>query len=160
MKRMWSKNELKNIADAQAAAVKKDIATLVDSQGHDRFIEGDINIEEIEGITKTYGKWSLSGSHLLIVLALSIDDALTIASNTKLADVNIPQWIIDKLVPVISSVLEYGAFESYASDYSSQTFYARLGKGADKLTITKNGALTMTKAREVRITYDFLIDSD
>ena len=46
MKRMWSKNELKAIVKSTQGY---DFANLVDKDGNPRFIEGDIEIEEITG---------------------------------------------------------------------------------------------------------------
>ena len=59
MKRMWSRKELKEMVEQ----IKKNVNTLVDSDGHDRFISGDITTSTIAGVEFTYGKWSLRGSH-------------------------------------------------------------------------------------------------
>ena len=51
-----------------------DMANIVDADGHNRFIEGNIATEEIEGVTWAYARWSLSGTHLMCVLAGTIED--------------------------------------------------------------------------------------
>lgn len=160
MKRMWSKNELKSIADAQAKSVKKDIATLVDAQGHDRFVEGEVEIETITGVTKDYGKWSLSGTHLMIVLMLSLSDTITINANDKLCTINIPQWMLDKITPVFSNLISYSAAVAYGVDSSSQNFGNYLTKGPSYLNIFKLNSITLTADRKVRMQYDLLIDSE
>ena len=96
MRRMFSEKQIEGLAQEQSKAVKKDIATLVDADGHNRFIEGDIEIEEITGITKTYGKWSLSGTHLLIVLCLGAVVGTTISGT--LANITLPSYIASKIV--------------------------------------------------------------
>ena len=68
---------------------------IVDNQGNTRFIEGDITIQEVSGVSKLFGKWSLSGSHLLIVLALGIANATEIINGTTIAKMNnIPKILI------------------------------------------------------------------
>lgn len=154
MKRMWSRNELKEIVKG----THKDIATLVDAQGHERFIDGDITIKEISGITQTYGKWSLSGSHLLIVIGLDFEDALIVSQQT-LTDVMLPDWIKEKLVPLYASnIVDYQPYVLYADDYTQQNSNAYLAKGVNVGIILSS--ITLTKARHARITFDLLIDND
>ena len=153
MKRMWSKNELKY----QIENVKKDINTLVDSAGHDRFIEGDIDLKTITGTEKIYGKWALSGTHLLMVLCISIDNATDI-SNKNLTSVNLPDWIKEKIIPLGSSVIERGSFLAFGSDNSSQQLVVYLEKDASNNILINTSSFTATADRNVRINFDLLID--
>ena len=159
MKRMWSKNELKSISQDEAKAVKKDIATLVDSAGHDRFIEGDIDLRNTlpTGITKTFGKWSLSGTHLLIVVALDIDNAVEITSGSVICDILLPAWIKDKIVAVFGTNVLVSNQLFWNQDISNQTTNIYLRKQDGNIMIV-SGALTTTKARSTRIAFDLLID--
>lgn len=76
-----------------------------DAQGHNRFVEGEVDLYEdmvTLGFTKDYGKWSLSGTHLMVVLQFSNQTENDIALNqwTLLSQINLPQWIKDKIVSV------------------------------------------------------------
>ena len=155
MKRMWSRNELKKISQE----TQKDITTLVDEQGHERFIEADIDINEISGMAKAYGKWSLSGSHLMIVLALTLADETSIADNTTLCAINVPQWVLDKIVPVVGGTIAFSENKAYASDYTTQVLSSRIVKPSDDVFQLRNdGAWSLTKERTIRIEFDLLID--
>ena len=65
------------------------ISTLTDSKGNPRFIEGEGTPMEMEGFTASYCKWSLSGTHLMIVLSGSF-------ANATVSDVN-PTVFCEKL---------------------------------------------------------------
>ena len=163
MKRMWSKNELKNISQNEAKAVQKDISTLVDSQGHERFIEGDISLysDMPEGITLTYGKWSLSGTHLMIVLAGNLADETVLANSTDVARLTtLPSWILDKVYPVFNDVIERKKFDASASTWGVQQIDVALRKSTDYLYIRLASALTLTANRGFRIAFDLLIDNE
>ena len=156
MKRMWSKNELKKISQE----TQKDITTLVDADGHERFIEGDINIETITGITKKYGKWSLSGTHLMLVLACEVEDATAIDGGT-LANISLPQWILDKIVPVFSNAVSFQVIPMYADNWTSQNISLSLRKPADNLVrIAMESTVTLTATRKFRAQFDLLIDNE
>ena len=61
MRRMYSKKQLD--------VMKKDITTLVDSEGHNRFEEWDMTSETLSGVTFSFKKVSLSGTHIMFVFA-------------------------------------------------------------------------------------------
>lgn len=137
------------------------IENIIDNNLHKRFIEDDIEIETITGVTKTYGKWSLSGSHLLIVLALSLDDTTEIANGTLLTNLNIPQWVLDKIVPIWSTAVIKSDFNAMTDAWTTQTFTVYLAKeSSDSLRIRKSGAITLNADRKVRIAFDLLIDNE
>ena len=133
--------------------------SIKDSAGHNRFIEGEINLANTApaGITKTYGRWSLSGTHLLIVVAGNIADGSSWASSV-LATLNIPQWIKDKIIPTYSIVVDTKTIPVYASDYSSQNLLTYLEKSGTTLGLTLSN-FTATKDRMFRIAFDLLIDN-
>ena len=160
MRRMFSEKQIREFADAQAKAVKKDISTLVDKDGHDRFIEGDIELKEGVNITKTYAKWSLSGSHLLIVIAGTITNGDVIASDT-ICEINAPEWILDKIYPTISTIVENKTCVFYNSSFGSQSTPVFLEKytSPKKLSIYMNG-FTATDDRNFRLAFDLLIDNE
>lgn len=77
-KRMVSEDSIKKLENLLEGVAFEDI---VDKNGNPRFIEGTITPETISGITFTYCKWSLSGTHLMIVLAGTCKN-VTLANNT------------------------------------------------------------------------------
>ena len=158
MKRMWSRNELVK----QVKEVKKDVATLVDAQGHPRFIEGDITLNEVAGVSKLYGKWSLSGSHLLIVLCLEFADESVISNGVNFADIELPEWIYDKVAVVWSTdaIIRQSNVPLYADDWSTQSLTFLLAKANNYLTIYGLNNLTLTAKRKVRLAFDLLIDNE
>lgn len=154
MKRMWSKNELAR----QVKEVKKDITTLVDKDGHPRFIEGVIEPNEITGITWTYGKWSLSGTHLMIVLAGSaVSDSYTYQ---EFAQFKVPQWVFDKIVSIFSDTIAYKAVNAYDSALNIQTMNVKLEKLTDAMQIFLNNSISLSSEKAFRIEFDLLIDNE
>ena len=156
MKRMWSKNELKEIVKG----TQKDFTTLVDKNGNPRFIEGEIDLNEgITTITKKYGKWSLSGSHLLIVLAFSIEEDAVLSPN-YIANVNLPQWVLDKIYALFGNNIDFKSFYAFTSaGDTSQSVSVYLDKDTDKLKLYCTG-LTANADRSCRIAFDLLIDNE
>lgn len=137
---------------------------IVDAQGHKRFIEGDINLmEDVPAtITKVYGKWSLSGSHLMLVLALDIGIAEYEWIGGFADIVNLPQWILDKIYPssaLSNSYVDFKGFYAFSEDSSNQQISAYLRKEATAMYISLNG-VSVPKQRYTRITFDLLIDNE
>ena len=129
---------------------------IVDKNNHNRFIEGDITIETITGITQKYGKWSLSGSHLLIVLAVDIANATSLG--VKLAEVELPEWIKSKIIPLYSTRVAYKVEYAFADDNSQQQITYLVDKTANGLSIYPYG--TITADRHARFQLDLLIDNE
>ena len=151
------------VAQSDSAGIKiyEDIK---DKDGHARFIEGDIDISEYlpAGVSKTYGKWSLSGSHLLIVLGLELANATALTNGTYIATINLPSWIKEKIVPLWGGVnINAVNFTCWADDWTSQTLRINLVKtSGNDINLYAGGALTLTANRSVRVSYDLLIDND
>ena len=158
MRRMFSEKQIQ----ALIKSTKKGIATLVDANGRDRFIEGEINVAEITGVTQTYGKWALSGEHLLLVLCISGENAVALTNGQQIASVtDLPTWIYDKIV----AVMGYGGIIKKSQDYYSpdttgkQSADVMLAKVPEGLEITAS-YITMSEARNSRIAFDLLIDAE
>lgn len=134
------------------------ITELVDSKGNPRFIEGDGVATEIAGLTLTYNKWSLSGTHLMIVLAATVADTTVITAGEYIT-LNLPSYILDKIYAVFSNVVSRQTVTLWADDYSSQTFSMQLQKYTNNLKIYFGG-VTLTKKRTFRAQFDLLIDSE
>ena len=135
---------------------------IVDKDGHKRFIEGDILLNENipEGITKTYGKWSLSGSHLLIVLCINVLDTTIISAGKIVDNIELPDWIKDKITAISGANVVISPTNGYASDGSSQNISSYLGKSNLNEIYIYLGNLTLTKDRIFRFNFDLLIDTE
>lgn len=166
-RRMWTDRQIRSMAvDSVEEKEKLEVFEhIVDKDGHKRFIEGDITMETIAGVTQKYGKWSLSGTHLMIVLSYSADNATEFNVNQTLAYVKVPEWIFDKIAPIFASVIaSYDAITYFADNFSTQSsaINVRLGETghAKELVIRHSGALTLTANRSTRIEIDYLIDNE
>ena len=109
MRRMYSLNQIEEISKKtiENANSLKIFDNIVDKDGNPRFIEGNITPETTTGFTYTYAKWSLSGTHLMVVIAGKIDENTeTPTWPTIWSYINLPKWIIDKIYPVATSYLD------------------------------------------------------
>ena len=161
MRRMYSKNQLKVLSKAEAKLVKKDISTLVDKDGHDRFIEGDIELDSgvPEGVEKLYAKWSLSGSHLMIVICFSIANGTVVSGANALTYIDLPKWVMDKIVPITSNIVDSRSITVFNTAFSGQSMGTSVVKTpGDKLRLNCN--ITATDDRIARYTLDLLIDNE
>ena len=132
---------------------------IVDSAGNKRFIEGGITTVEISGVTYTYAKWSLSGSHLMVVLAGTVADE-TVLPTAVIASADIPEYIYDKIYPVVNDVVLRSSQTFFATNYSVQSATLSLVKGNNSnISIYLNG-ITLTADRSFRFQFDLLIDAE
>lgn len=145
--------------DLEVTGDVKVFENIVDKDGHKRFIEGDITIKDTQSdVEKIYGKWSLSGSHLLIVLAGNIANTKSINAG-ELAKIEIPDWILDKIQPIFLENVALTNFSLYNIDYTSQIHTFVLSKG-QYLYIRLASSFTATADRSFRISFDLLIDNE
>ena len=159
MRRMYSLNQIEEISKKtiENANSLKIFENIVDKDGHKRFIEDDITPNEITGVSYTYAKWSLSGTHLLIVLAGSIANGTAISGT--IASIDLPSWIKSKLVPTYSTVVIRQNDNIFASDGStSQSALNVVAKIGDVVAV--QSYITATADRYFRYQFDILIDND
>lgn len=137
------------------------IEDIKDAQGHPRFIEGDI-VSNVEGITLTFGKWSLSGSHLMFVASGSVANETALTGKTICQTIDLPTWIYNKIYPNIggSEIICYGKFDLYGSDFSSQSVTLRFDKANNRLGVFVAQSVVLTADRTFRIAFDLLIDNE
>ena len=159
MRRMYSLNQLQEISlkKIESTTSLKVFENIVDKDGNKRFIEGNISLTEVSGVTKTYGKWSLSGSHLLLVLCIDIDNT-TVLNWTTLCLIDIPTWIMNKIVPLQQQRVDTKVFTAYDSSLQTQNLTGMLSKVSGGLQINAN--MTASADRSCRIAYDLLIDNE
>ena len=158
MRRMFSEKQIESLIQS----TQKDVSTLVDSEGHERFIEGDIEFTNTGTCSKTYGKWSLSGSHLLVVLVIEGETDETIANGEIAVLSNLPEWIKDKIIVLYGNIIAPQTSYFYASDGTTQqinTLFNKRGNGQIDIS-TSSPTTTFTKDRLCRIVFDLLIDNE
>lgn len=165
----WAKiNETTSIVDDETIytydVVKiNQIENLIDNAGNLRFVEGDGTPMTLEGFTSSYCKWSLSGTHLMLVLSGSFADTTVLPADKIIGEFNLPQYIKDKIFPVWGPNMETRSVTCTALSWSTQTMnvvlYKETATGIMKIK-TLSSALTFTDTRHFRIQFDLLIDND
>ena len=132
---------------------------IVDADGHKRFQEWEgVRGTIPEGVTLTYNKASLSGSHLMLVIAGSIANGTQILNGHVFSNFSLPNWIMDKIVPVWQDhFIEVKNLTLRSDDWTSQSMNNVLAKYGN-IQITASGDLTLTADRSFRLQYDLLID--
>jgi hypothetical protein len=133
---------------------------ITDSAGNKRFVDGDITMETITGITQTYGKWTLSGTHLMIVVCADVSNGTTI-SNRDIAFISLPAWILTKINLIPVSPIESKNISMYDTSYTIQTITMVLAKREASLAlVTRGTTVEVNSDRKFRIQFDLLIDDD
>ena len=136
---------------------------ITDKDNHKRFVEGNITLPSISGVTFTYGKWSLSGTHLMIVVAGEAESGVTFAGYASLLNVSLPAWILNKIYPTFSKFIEIKEFDFYNADWTKETspMKVALSKETTVLGVSNfGGPYTTTKDRGFRFAFDLLIDDE
>lgn len=135
------------------------LETIKDKNGNLRFIEGNVAIPTISGLTFTYNKWSISGTHLMIVLAGEIEDATTISAD-ELLNIDLPQWIKDKIFTTSGIIVYSQSATLMAMDLSTTQWLLYLQKPNDNTINIYNTEITTTKKYYFRTQFDLLIDAE
>lgn len=131
-----------------------------DKNGNPRFVEGDMTTETISGVTFTYAKWSLSGSHLLIVLCGEIANGTTL-STAYWATATLPDYIKNKISGVFATnYIEIKDTYAYYDSWESISVQNALVKNGAGLRIQQIAGSTAASTAHFRIQYDLLIDME
>lgn len=132
---------------------------IIDEDGHKRFQEWNISTDPNLGITFTYAKASLSGTHLMLVLAGSVENATELIAGKNWGAVSLPSWVMEKIVPVWGSYIETRGVTLRSDDWGTQSYTVVLHKASSNtLQIVSIGSLTLSADRSFRIQFDLLID--
>lgn len=140
-----------------------------DSAGNKRFVEGDIlKTENItSNINLVYGKWSLSGTHLMIVAAASCPDSGYVYTSDELFYLDgLPSWIFDKIIPLLTynhvNYIDRKAttFFNQSAETVTRTAYYIKDTVNNKIVIKIGNDLQLTSSYNVRFTLDLLIDAE
>ncbi len=138
------------------------LRNITDDYGNKRFIEGTISVEEQTGLTINYGKWSLSGTHLMFVIAGTVAAGNTAEISLKTTFINLPSWILDKIYP-----LGTGDNVAYSTIYIFDNVTNEVSK--EDAILIKSNVLNIYHHNAIgdsdnsvsfRLQLDLLIDSD
>lgn len=130
---------------------------ITDANGNYRFTEGD-GIPDTVNITSSYCKWSLSGTHLMVVLAGKYI-VNSVADQTVLAQYEVPEFILDKIFPVWGDNIEMKQVFARLEDGTGYEDYFIFTKENGKLKI-KQQAQYNHNDTYFRIQFDLLIDTE
>lgn len=131
---------------------------LKDENHKKRFVEGNINTETITGVTFTYHKWSLSCSHLMLVLAGNIASGTSLGVQI-LGGVDLPDYINQKIHPLFAStVIATNDARGYYDDWNSINMQTTLMKTSTGVYFYLVQNPTATQDAHFRIQFDLLID--
>lgn len=168
MRRMPTNEEInqikQNASDIADIKSKYNIMeNIVDAQGHNRFVEDDIVATNTPtGITYTYLKWSLSGTHLMVVASMEIEAEAVIPEYAIKLSAVLPEWILDKINPTVSSFVSNARFYTTESGAAPTSNYVDvyLYKSANALAIENLIGITGGTTKEIlRIQFDLIIDN-
>lgn len=158
-KRMVSEDLIKTLENLSEGVALEDI---VDKNGNQRFIDGNITPQTISGITFTYCKWSLSGTHLMIVLAGTCEN-VTLTNNITFSEINLPGFIMNKIIPLTAQGRVSQATLNNYYDYSYRSSCVlSLVKGKNVLRVIGwgiGGSSTLS-AGSFRVQFDLIIDAE
>ena len=138
---------------------------IVDKNGHKRFLEGDFVPREFTGFTYTYAKWSLSGSHLMIVLCFDIAANTSLEYTSIVDNIGLPSWIMDKISDTggtqhVVSVKYAEQWEDSASIPSPAIVSGLAKPNSNTLGIAIWSNATISNTSYARIQFDLLIDNE
>lgn len=133
---------------------------IVDAGGNKRFVEGTCNLSNKNGITWTYNKWSLSGTHLMIVICGRVTSSSVSITTNSFGNVVLPSYIKDKIRANSNNRVEIKTMNFYDPYLAvADTVKVLLSKWADlalywgeEKTLSANGC-------DFRIQFDLLIDA-
>ena len=97
----------------------------------------------------------------MVVLAGTIANGTTITDNSIDVFYELPEWIINKIYPVISNYLIVGTeFKVFAYDGASQNVSLVFVKEQTRLKINSYGNTVLTTDKGFRWQFDLLIDTE
>lgn len=146
------------------------MSDIKDSAGNSRFIEGDTTGYSSK-LNISYAKWSLSGTHLMIVVAgvLPAGESLTAYTDRlfSMSSPQIPQWILNKIYPTVGiDVISNMDIDIYKNYNTKDTFNGILTINVNDSVTTAiylnmgDNVSSYESDRYFRVCVDLLIDSD
>lgn len=139
-----------------------DITKIVDSNNKQRFIEGvnTIPSDFTDYATITYNKWSLSGTHLMIVVAGYLNAGISAYTGDFIAiNTNLPSWILEKITGGNYGIIDYKDYEALNSSFQKIAIEGYWQKSGDLVYRATTIGGTTSDAT-FRIQFDLLIDNE
>jgi len=158
---------VKGDLELESGGKAKIFENIVDKDGHARFIEGDIVLtpQVPSTFAKVFGKWSLSGSHLMLVFIMTMPNGGVLPEFTVFANTSekMPKWNYDKIYALFGSqnnIIAEEIFRAFANNGLTQNLGVRLIKTNDYLQLQNTSSLTLDSDKTIRIAFDLLIDNE
>lgn len=142
-----------------------EIETIKDNNNYSRFFNGDVLLgSNVAGLTKVFGRYSLSGTHLQIAVLISnkAENDITIPKYTLIARCNIPGWLANKIYTLGDTmVIELKTFDignssSLLTIKTSKKVY--LETSGNEIRIVAGENITLQSNDFMRISYDLIIE--
>lgn len=131
----------------------------LDKNHNPRFIEGNLTVNNPTGVTISYSKWSLSGSHLMIVIAGSVASGNALPFTTWVNLNALPNYIKNKIVPIFDDIVDIKYTKAYKPDWSGYDMGFVLTKSGN-VSIVQTGLESLDYNGNFRIQFDLLIDME
>ena len=140
---------------------------ILDKDGHARFVEGAITPHsDMAGLTSKYAKWSLSGTHLMLVIALSneTENAINTTTFDEVFSVELPEWIQAKIYPLNEefTTVTIASFQAFNDTMSTVTTGVKtyLYKNQNKLECKTLDNYSWGAGYSFRLQFDLIIDNE
>lgn len=132
---------------------------IVDDSGNKRFVEGTPTfvLHSSYNIVSDYQKWSLSGTHLMIVGVLTANGGTSLTVE-NVYEVTLPTYIFSKIMTFPNSTLV--SRTSALASNTSATMDAQLYKDTENNKLYIRTPATIASGVTYRIQFDLLIDSE
>ena len=164
MRRMYSKNQLEELAKQtiENADSLQVFESIDDKDGHARFIEGNGTPLSLEGFNSVFCKWSLSGTHLMFVLAGSITANTNVNVSSKLAQFDLPEWVRNKIYPLFEGgfLIEYKTIIATTISYTQVNIPIYVDKNSTGIAFYNQSTIEESATIYFRMTCDLLIDNE
>lgn len=151
----------KKVDNLEEGGSGSELDDIVDSHGNKRFIEGNGTPVTLSKYNFSICKWSLSGTHLMLVLAGTVEATGSAISGQLFCTFELPVWIMNKIYPLSTTgIIESKSMYYYTDTESSISKQQILRKVNNTLTITNDGGGQFSNNMSFRIQFDLLIDSE
>lgn len=141
-----------------------EMETIKDNKNNNRFISGDLLFfSDNIGVTKVFGRYSLSGTHLQIAALLTNEtkNDITLTTSTIMVYCNVPSWVANKIITLPNTTaIELKTFD-LANKNSMLTIKARkkvlIERVVNDLRIIAAEDITLQPNDFIRISFDLII---
>lgn len=142
-----------------------EMETIKDSENNNRFINGNILLgSDAVGLTKVFGRYTLSGTHLQIVALIhnETENDITLTTFKLMAYCEVPIWVADKIYPLPNATavevktFDIGNTSNVLTIKAGKKFF--LEKAGTQLRILTGESITLQPKDFVRISFDLIIE--